>query len=50
LERGRHHRIMAPSYAFPAKSSLFFEFHGLDSWVILSLGLYHLFLGLTPVQ
>jgi hypothetical protein len=34
--------------AFPP--SHLFEYHGLEDWVILLLGLCHLFLGPSPVQ
>jgi hypothetical protein len=37
-----------PWIAFPP--SYLFKFYGLDDWVILLLGLCHLFLGLSPVQ
>jgi hypothetical protein len=38
------------AFFFHFPPDLLFELHGLESWVILLLGLCHLFLGLSPVQ
>jgi hypothetical protein len=40
--------VCRPRLAFPP--SYLFELHGLESWVILLLGLCYLFLGHNPVQ
>ncbi|WJX63869.1 hypothetical protein P8452_48704 [Trifolium repens] len=48
LRRGRLPYVTSPPSTFAAKLSL--EFHGLNNWAILLLGLCYLFLGLTPVQ
>jgi hypothetical protein len=48
LGRGRHPYVTSPLNVFAAKLS--FEFHGLNNWTILLLGLCYLILGLSPVQ
>ena len=48
LGRGRHPYVTSPMSVFAAKLS--FEFHGLNNWATLLLGLCYLILGLSPVH